>query len=133
MQGFLAFLCVVGHIAIYESRNAYAAAATTTHKGIAAYYSPGTMARVARNRGIELRDDVDGYASLTSCSHIGKVITASISGSRPERYQVLDCSHPRDRARHLRQGIVIEVDYQSAVRHGFTRRGHAPATVWLGD
>jgi hypothetical protein len=131
MPGLLAFLCVVGQIATYEARSAHAA--TTAQRGISAYYSPGTMARVARNRGIALRHDVDGYASLTHCSHIGKIVTATINGSRPERYQVLDCSHPRDRARHLRQGIVIEVDYQSAVRHGFTRRGYAPATVWIGN
>ena len=80
MPGLLAFLCVVGQIATYELRSAHAA--TTAQRGIAAYYSPGTMARVARNRGIALREDVDGYASLTHCSHIGKIVTASIAVRR---------------------------------------------------
>jgi len=129
MSGFLALLCIAGQIAPVVPQ---AVNARTTRAGIAAYYSPGVMARVARNRGMDLRDDVAGWAAVPNCSEVGRIVVASINGSRPERYQVLDCSHPRDKARHLRQGIVIEVDYQSAVRHGFTRRGYTKAVVWSG-
>jgi hypothetical protein len=73
---------------------------------------------------------VDGYAAVPSCTNIGRVLKASINGHSTERYQIVDCSAPSDRARHVRQGLVIEVDYQSAVRNDFTRRGRASATVY---
>jgi hypothetical protein len=98
--------------------------------GTAYFYSPGMFNVVARNRGIKLRDDVDGYAAVPDCQHIGSVVRARINNRSMERYQVLDCSAPRDRARHLRQGLVIEVDYQSAVRNNFARKGRAPASVF---
>jgi hypothetical protein len=98
--------------------------------GHAVYYSPGVFAVVARNRGMKLREDVDGYAAVIDCTQIGRVIKARVNGGDLERYQVLDCSAPQDRARHQRIGLVIEVDYQSAVRNDFARRGRAPAQVY---
>jgi len=85
---------------------------------------------VARNRGIKLRSDVDGYAAVPNCRYIGQVLQARINGHGMERYQVVDCSAPWDRARHIREGLVIEVDYQSAVRNDFSRRGRASADVY---
>jgi hypothetical protein len=79
---------------------------------------------------MKLREDVDGYAAVIDCSQIGNVVKARINGGRLETFQVLDCSAPRDRARHQRIGLVIEVDYDSAVRNGFARRGRAPAQVY---
>jgi hypothetical protein len=102
----------------------------STSKGYAYFYSPGMFQTVARNRGIKLRSDVDGYAAVPNCSYIGRVLKAGINGHSTERYQIVDCSAPADRARHVRQGLVIEVDYQSAVRNNFSRRGRAPATVY---
>ena len=102
----------------------------STSKGYAYFYSPGMFQTVARNRGMKLRSDVDGYAAVPNCGYIGRVLKAVINGHSIERYQVVDCSAPSDRARHIRQGLVIEVDYQSAVRNDFTRRGRAPATVY---
>jgi hypothetical protein len=98
--------------------------------GHAKFYSPGVFRRVAGVRGMKLRTDVNGYAAVTDCRRIGQIVLAAINGRRVERYQVLDCSHPTDRARHIRQGLVIEVDFQSAVRNGFSRRGRAPAVVY---
>ncbi len=94
------------------------------------HYAPGVFAQVAANRGMRLRTDVDGYAAVLSCSHIGEIVKAQINGGPIERYQVLDCSAPQHRAAHIRQGLVIEVDYQSAVRNGFARLGRAPAVVY---
>jgi hypothetical protein len=99
-------------------------------KGYAYFYSPGMFQTVARNRGIKLRLDVDGYAAVPNCRYIGQVVKARINGHYTERYQVLDCSAPSDRARHVREGLVIEIDYQSAVRNEFSRRGRAPADVY---
>jgi hypothetical protein len=98
-------------------------------KGIAKYYSPGMMERVARNRGMKMRRDVAGYAAVTDCRRIGQIVYASINNGPFERYQILDCSHPRDVQRHLRECLVIEVDYRSAVRNRFVRQGRAPAIV----
>jgi hypothetical protein len=107
-----------------------ASAVQGTRSGHAVYYSPGVFKTVARNRGMKLREDVDGYAAVIDCSQIGNVVKARINGGRLETFQVLDCSAPRDRARHQRIGLVIEVDYDSAVRNGFARRGRAPAQVY---
>ncbi|MBF6596245.1 MAG: hypothetical protein IVW51_17600 [Thermaceae bacterium] len=99
--------------------------------GIAKYYRPGLFARVAAVRGIPLRSDVDGYASTPDPALIGKVIHASIAGGPIESFQVLDSSAPRDRSRHLRERLVIEVDYLTARRHHFISTGHAPAVVYI--
>lgn len=98
--------------------------------GHAVFYSPGVFQIVARNRGMKLREDVHGYAAVIDCGMIGRVIKARLNGRKLETFQVLDCSAPRDRARHQRIGLVIEVDYQSAVRNGFARLGRAPAQVY---
>jgi len=108
----------------------YASEPDSTSKGYAYFYSPGMFQTVARNRGIKLRTDVDGYAAVPNCGYIGQVLKARINGHEVERYQVVDCSAPSDRARHIRQGLVIEIDYQSAVRNDFSRRGRAPAEVY---
>ena len=101
-----------------------------TKSGHAVYYSPGVFKIVARNRGMKLRTDVDGYAAVIDCSQIGRLIKARINGGKLETFQVLDCSAPRDRARHQRTGLVIEVDYDTAVRNRFAHRGRAPAQVY---
>jgi hypothetical protein len=128
MAGFVALIYFVGNM--LEGYAPRYVPVQGPVSGIAKYYSPGIMAEVARNRGMVLREDVDGYASVLSCGEIGKVVVASINGGKRERYQVLDCSHPRDIAMHRRQGLIIEVDYQSAARNGFVRRGSARATIW---
>ena len=58
------------------------------------------------------------------------MVRARLNGRRMERFQVLDCSHPRDVQRHIRDGLVIEVDYESAKRNGFAGLGYAPAVVY---
>jgi hypothetical protein len=98
-------------------------------RGIAKFYSPDVMEAVARSRGLARPGSVDGLASVPNCSRLGTVVVAAINGRTPERYLVVDCSHPRDRARHIRQGLVIEVDYRSAVRNRFCRQGSAPAVI----
>ena len=103
-----------------------------TVSGTAKYYRAGMFAQVAANRGMILRADVAGYASVPSCAWLGSVIQARVNGGAWERYQVVDCSAPKDRARHIRQGLVLEVDYASARRNGFVSKGKAPAVVRYG-
>ena len=111
-----------------------------SHKaGIAKHYRPNLMEQVAKNRmnprhagyvpGFRMRYDVAGYASRPDCSTIGRVFWASVSGQQFRLYQQVDCSHPRDRQRHLSTGLIAELDYKSAVREGFARDGKAPAKV----
>jgi hypothetical protein len=99
-------------------------------QGFAVLYSPGVMERVAAHRGLTKPPIAEGMAAVTDCSQIGKIAFASINGGLVERYLIVDCSHPRDVARHIQQGLVIEVDYESAVRNNFHREGRAPAVLW---
>jgi hypothetical protein len=96
------------------------------HSGTAKHYSPGVMERVARVRGLPI---VEHMASVPDCSMIGSYVAARINGVT-WRYRVTDCSAPRDRARHIRQGLVIEIDYRSARALGMVRSGRASAVVW---
>lgn len=108
--------------------------------GTVKHYRPGLMAEVARNRtdpahrgyvpGFRLRTDVAGYVSRPSCSTIGRVWLASIEGGPVRRYQQVDCSQPRDRPRHLSTGLILEVDYTSAVREGIVGRGRGRVVIW---
>jgi len=52
-----------------------------------------------------------------------------INGHRETGYQV-DCSQYRDAPRHRREGLVVELDYETAVRDGIAREGRGPAVVW---
>ncbi len=103
----------------------------TPERGIAKYYSPGLFRLVAANRGIPMRRDVAGYASVPDCGLIGHAVQAAVNGHAWESYEVLDCSAPQDRPRHLAEGLVIEIDYRSAIRTGIAPNGHGPAEVLL--
>jgi hypothetical protein len=87
------------------------------------------MERVAAFRGLTRPPVADGFAAVTDCGQIGKMAFASINGGLVERYLIVDCAQDRDRDRQIREGLVIEVDYQSAIRNNFYRDGHAPAVV----
>src|SRR4051794_36693780 len=81
-----------------------------TQHGIAKYYSRGVFERVAQYRirhGIYPSTSIVGYASVPDCGRLGQTIWASVNGHRWEPYQIMDCSAPRDRARHIAQGLVI--------------------------
>jgi hypothetical protein len=128
-------LVLLAHAYSHTSGVASIQAGAPARWGWAKHYSPGVMERVRTVRahqGVRIRTDVAGYAAAPDCAQIGRVVVASINGGPLERYQVLDCSHPRDRARHVREGLVIEVDYRSAVRNGFARQGKARAVVYGG-
>ena len=91
--------------------------------GTAAYYDRGVMQQVLRNRGITPRADVNGYAAVTDCSLIGKVAVAEIMGGAPERFLIADCSATQDLATQISRRQVIEVDWETAVRHGLNKVG----------
>jgi hypothetical protein len=108
-------------------------------EGISMHYYKGMFAKVARNRGIKLSTRVDGYASTRNCSRVKKhdpwIVYARIQGGPTRTYQIVDCSHPAHLQKHTKWGLIIEVDWASAVResnHGRTkllRTGRAPARI----
>lgn len=88
--------------------------------GHSLYYTDAAFARVGKVRikqGLitHIRRDVAGYTSAWDCSSIGKVAYISLNGGPIRRYFVLDCSHPKHRAWHIRIRRVAEIN-ESAVR-----------------
>lgn len=104
-------------------------------RGIAMHYYPGLFATVARNRGMTLRKDVDGYASRQSCAELGRVVEARIRNPRTgawgpwKRYQIVDCSARKHLAYQRSIGLILEVDYASAAKAGFVYRGRSAVEV----
>ncbi|MGI8586201.1 MAG: hypothetical protein ACR2M0_00735 [Chloroflexia bacterium] len=107
----------------------------TVEKGIAMHYYPGLFETVARNRGVALRRDVDGYTSRQNCGELGSIVTARLFDPYTGRWsnwlrlQVLDCSARRDVAHHRAIGLILEVDYHTAAATGFVYRGWTEAEV----
>lgn len=108
----------------------YISAPSVPHSGIAKHYSPGTMERVVQIRHLRVPPAATSIVSTPDCSLIGRSFWISVRGHREWAFQA-DCSAPRDRERHLREGLVVEVDYRTAVRDGIVYDGKGPATVWL--
>lgn len=91
------------------------------HDGIAKWYSEGVMEQVARNRGMPIQDCMTSSPRYPIGTWV--LITGQETGVSEECI-VTDVSHPRDRARHLREGTEAELSYQAAKRIcGETRNG----------
>lgn len=93
-----------------------------TYSGIAPYYNPGKMERVSRIRGMPL------VACMVSSPYepLGTILSVygSNTGTTLE-CRVTDVSGPRDRARHIKKGYAVELDYISAGKicgKGFAKR-----------
>ncbi len=91
----------------------------------ALYYSPGMFAQVARLRGLPVSERM---ASVPDCSRLGQHVTAWING-HIDTYLVADCSGPADRLRHVRQGLVIEVNWAASRLYFPKGEGRAPAYI----
>lgn len=75
-------------------------------------------------------------ASTTECSNIGKRAQVSLRSKRTGEWYttealIVDCSHPRDRSRHIRTGLVVEVDADTARRAGFYGTGRTAARITI--
>ncbi len=107
----------------------------TVESGIAMHYYQGLMQTVARNQGLTMRTDVDGYTSRQNCGEIGSIVEARLLNphtgqwSQWLRLQVLDCSARSNVAYHRSIGLILEVDYNTAVRTGFVSFGRTEAEV----
>jgi len=93
------------------------------------------METVARNQGLTMRTDVDGYTSRQNCGEIGSIVEARLLNPHTGqwspwlRLQVLDCSARAHVAYHRSIGLILEVDYNTAARTGFLDRGRTEAEV----
>lgn len=83
------------------------------HSGYAAHYSPGLMQKVAKNRGIEPQDcmlSTDLYPLETPV-----YVESLVDGVEVTlECLVVDHSMPKDKARHLKNKLYAELDFNSA-------------------
>jgi hypothetical protein len=80
------------------------------HHGIAAHYSPGLFDRVAAYRGLPA---ADCYISSDWHAIGDYVLVYGVNTEQTLVCLVADVSQPRDRKRHMRQGL-FEVDFHAA-------------------
>lgn len=102
--------------------------------GWASQYAKGVMERVLDYRirhGTVIPDNVDGYVAAQECSDIGKIVYLRPLGSQNwESFWVADCAGPHLRPDGLtgyqwmlRYNILVEVDWETAVRWDTVGRG----------
>jgi len=121
---------------------------TATLTGWASQYAPGVMARViaTRQAGLTARDlpldlpPVDGYVAARYPDDIGRVVLLRPIGRREwERFLVVDCAGRNDRresdglsglAWMERYNVLVEVDYETAVRWDTVGRGIMVQMRW---
>jgi hypothetical protein len=88
--------------------------------GYAPHYAPGLMARVARNRDLapivcqvsRPRGPIGGWVWVFG-ERTGALLHC----------QVVDVSHPRDLARHIRTRRVVEISHENAAQLCGTTKG----------
>lgn len=86
------------------------------YDGFAAYYSPGVMEMVARNRKLPAQQCM----IASPLESIGTWVTVSSAKGGAECF-VMDVAAARDRDNILRRGIVVELDWNTARRLCNTR------------
>jgi hypothetical protein len=87
-------------------------AAPREYRGVAARYSPGTMIRVAHNRGIP----VENCMIAATHERIGTWVT--VTGIRTKKSLtclVVDVPAPKDRRTIERRNIVVEIQHKHAI------------------
>ncbi|HEY6020212.1 MAG TPA: hypothetical protein VIY48_10010 [Candidatus Paceibacterota bacterium] len=106
--------------------------------GKATFYHAGLMEHVAVIRGVDL-GYASGFSTYPDCSRIGGYLEVSVQNPHsgdwspwsPKR--IVDCSQPKDYARHVAEGLV-ELGYDDAVRYGYASSGFTRIRFYLeGD
>lgn len=99
--------------------------------GLATYYAPGLIERVAKTRGIQRGIAVD-FVALNRCNDIGKLVWLERDGVVTGPYRSVDCAqrgqHQEDRER---LGRVVEVSYKQA--SVWSMIGPIPVRVWYSS
>jgi len=87
--------------------------------GVSSYYAKGIMEQVVENRGLSM-NGYHGAVALMMCGDIGKSvwIKRSTAATFQGPYLVADCSGKNHLYFNVMTGIVVEVDYHTAVRWG---------------
>lgn len=104
--------------------------------GIASQYAPGVMEQVISTRQAGLAratlpaglPPVAGYVAVIDCSRIGEVVWLRPVGETGwEPFLVTDCANPADGSDvwMTQNGILVEVDYNTAVRWSTVSHGIA--------
>lgn len=105
--------------------------------GWASQYAPGKMESVVavRQAGRTAHDlptilpPTDGYIAVLDCAHIGEIWHIEHAGI-VESFLVVDCAgHTATRQWMTRNNILVEVDYETAVRWQTVGRGARIAIV----
>ena len=101
-------------------------------EGQATYYSPGLMERVAENRGMDLSGYAGGVA-LNRKGDLGRAVWLDWGGVTEGPFRIVDCARRDHYKARERKGYVVEVDAQTAKRHGFFGIGPVPVKVYFDD
>ncbi len=111
--------------------------------GHAVMYSPGVMERVYSVRvrqGLVEPGWAGGLISRPSCKTIGNIYAVSFRSPVTGQYSAsrlmlqVDCAQNRDRARQIKEGLVAESDYLTALQTGWAHEGRTRARVrWTGE
>jgi hypothetical protein len=105
------------------------------HTGVAKYYGMGLMQDVARFRGLDM-GSTTGFATYPDCERIGEVIWVSVFNPITEEWSewdnkvIVDCSQPKDYARHKKEGLV-ELSYEDAGKYGYLTEGRTKIKYYL--
>ena len=115
--------------------------AMTPTVGAGSQYAPGVMDLVIRNRQAgrtahDLPMDLSafvGFAAVERCDQVGQVLLVSVDGGPVEVWLAADCGGIADggAAWMRRNGIIIEMDARSRVRHGVPLLRTVPVAVWF--
>lgn len=90
------------------------------HNGYAPHYSPKLMAKVAHRR------DIAAIGCLVSSPRYPLLTKLYVYGVKTHTLQactVVDVSHPRDKARHLRTGREVELSWEDTLHLCGSRKG----------
>jgi hypothetical protein len=96
------------------------------HGQTASQYDAGIMPTVVQYRleaGEVAPIGVDGYVAYHECQHIGALVFLRFDETGYRPYMIADCGSPEANQWMKGGGIVVEVDHQTAKRHGFVGRG----------
>lgn len=102
--------------------------------GLATYYAPRLMERVAANRGMDLTHYAGGVA-LNRAGDLGRTVWLEHKGAITGPYLVVDCARrgehfeSRERKDHDGQALIVEVRYRLA--REWRMVGPVPVRVWF--
>ena len=101
-------------------------------EGLATYYSPHLMEQVAENRGMDLNGYLGG-AALNRKGDLGRAVWLEWGHSIEGLFLVVDCAQRNHYETREKRGYVIEVNTETAKRHGFFGVGPVPVKVYFAD